>query len=224
MTATTDRYIELDQATHRYFVDGEEQLGVTRILQLCGFIDDRWYTEYGRWRGSAVHRATHYFDEGDIDRRTLDPVIKPFVADWKAFREATRFMPVEIEQPVFEPTYGYCGTPDRIGFFALSDLAKFFSWEKVKGLLGKTEPAAEPNVIVDIKAYPGGQVPWWVRYQLAGYGRARDPKRVFHRFAVVLTGETHKVKDYPLDEYVEDVNDFLSCVRVARIRLRNQEG
>jgi hypothetical protein len=194
-------YIELDQATHTYYVDGVEQIGLTKVLKLAGLIDDDWYTEYGRWRGSAVHLATRFFDEGDIDRRTLDPVIKPFVADWKDFRDRTGFVPVVIEKPYYDGLYNFCCTPDRLGYFS--------TWQ---------QRSDEPNVIADLKAYPSGQVPAWVRYQLAGQGRAINPNRVFHRFAVVLTGKGPTVESYPTEDYIEDVNDFLACIRIARLK------
>lgn len=199
-------YIELDPETHTYYVDGEPEIGVTSVLHANGLIDDRWYTEYGRWRGSAVHKATHYFDDGDIDRRTLDPAIKPFVADWKKFRDDTGFTPTLIEVPLYDPLHRYCGTPDRVGYFG---------WNK---------ESKDSNVLLDLKAYPNGQIPEWVRYQMAAYGRLVDPKKVFHRFAVQLTGDGPKIESYPTDSYVDDVNDFLACVRVARLHQKLKRG
>jgi predicted transcriptional regulator of viral defense system len=104
--------MEFDAETHTYYVNGEVVPSVTQVLHAAGIIDTQWFTEFGRWRGSAVHKATHYFDEGDMDRRTLDPIVKPFVADWKEFREKTKFTPTMIEKPYYDATYGYCGTPD----------------------------------------------------------------------------------------------------------------
>lgn len=204
--AQMQHFIEIDQENHRYFVDGEEKISVTQVLSTLGMIDDRWYTEYGRWRGSAVHLASRFFDEKDVDRRTLDQAIKPFLADWVKFREMTKFVPSEIETQLYDPEFDFCGTPDRIGYFCLD-----------------TTPDI-PNMIVDLKAYQGGQIPWWVRYQLAGYGRLKDKKRAFHRFAVVLTGDGPKVEHFSLSDYVEDVNEFLACVRAAKLKRRNQEG
>ena len=202
MTDTQAHYIELDQSTHTYFVDGIESISVTQVLKLAGLVDDRWFTEFGRWRGSAVHLATKYFDEGDIDRRTLDPAVKPFVADWKKFREDTGFTPTLIEQPLYDSLYNFCGTPDRRGYFMGGD-------------------PKESNEIIDIKCYPGGHVPWWVRLQLAAYGRLIDPRRVFRRYAVILTGDGPVIEEYPSTNYVEDVDSFLACARVARLQLAN---
>jgi hypothetical protein len=205
-TAPKIPYIEFDEASHTYYVDGIEQISVTQVLKVAGLIDDRWFTEYGRWRGSAVHKACQYFDEGDIDRRTLDPAVKPFVADWKDFREKTGFVPLEIEARVYDSVHSFCGRFDRFGYFS--------TWQKPE----------EANTIVDLKAYPSGQAPKWARYQTAGYGRARDPYRIFHRFAVVLTGNGPVVESYPTEDYIADVNEFLSCVNVARLKQKLNRG
>ncbi len=200
MNTLNQPYIELDEATHTYYVDGMKQISVTQVIKQAGLIDDRWFTEFGRWRGSAVHKATHYFDDGDINRRTLDPIVKPFVADWKKFREQTGFVPTLIEQPFYDGLYNYCGTPDRRGYFYEPGMSK------------------GGNVLVDIKTYPGGQPPWWTRLQLAGYGRLIDPNRIFHRFAVVLTGDGPNIIPYDTEDYIQDVNDFLACIRIARLK------
>lgn len=195
--------MEFDAETHTYYVNGEVKRSVTQIMHDAGIVDTTWFTEFGRWRGSAVHKATHYFDDGDIDRRTLDPIVKPFVADWTNFREKTKFTPTMIEKPYYDPVYDYCGTPDRRGYF-------FEAGNSNGG-----------NILVDLKTYPSGQPPWWTRLQLAAYGRLVDPRMIFHRYAVVLTGKGPVVKDYPPEEYMEDLNDFLACIRVARLKVAN---
>ena len=194
--------MEFDEATHTYFVNGEVVLSVMQILKEAGLVDTTWFTEFGRWRGSAVHKATHYSDEKDIDCRTLDPIVRPFVADWKQFRKDTGFTPTMIETPFYDSLYGFCGTPDRRGYF-----------------LGGNPK--DSNELIDIKTYPGGKAPWWARYQLAAYGRLCDPRRIFRRYAVVLTGHGANIEEYPSKDYVEDVNSFLACIRVARLKLAN---
>jgi hypothetical protein len=201
-TPTPVRFLEFDEGSHTYFVDGEVKLSVTQILKEAGVVDTQWFTEFGRWRGSAVHKATQYWDEGDIDRRTLDPIVKPFVNDWKIFRDKTGFTPTMIEQTFYDPTYDYCGKPDRRGYF----------------LGGKPENS---NELIDLKTYPGGKCPWWTRLQLAAYGRLLDPSRIFRRYAVVLTGDGPNVEEYPVETYIEDQNDFFACIRVARLKLEN---
>jgi hypothetical protein len=198
-----DYYIEMDEASHVYFVDGEPKLSVTQILKAAGFIDTQFFTEFGRWRGSETHKATHYYDEGDLDERTIDQKIKPFLRGYKNFRAETKFTPTLIEVPLYSDRFDFCGRPDRRGFFAGD---------------GSDD---EANEIIDLKCYPGGQPPWWTRFQLAGYGYLLDPHRLFRRFAVVLTGEGERgynVKEYSRDSYVQDVDRFLACVAVAHMQ------
>ena len=203
-TNPNDFYIEMDEASHQYFVDGEPKLSVTQILKMCGMVDSDFYTEYGRWRGSETHKATHYYDEHDLDQRTIDDKIRPFVKGWIKFREDTKFQPTLIEEPLFSDRFHFCGRPDRRGFF------------KNNG-----EKAEDSNNVIDIKTYPGGAPPWWTRFQLAAYGHLLDPHRLFRRFAVVLTGQGehgYNVVEYSRDTYVSDVDRFLACVAVAQMQ------
>ena len=65
---------------HRYLLDGRVVPGVTSILKAAGYVDDTYFTEYARDRGSAAHAATHYYDEGDLDELdAFDDV--PFLAE-----------------------------------------------------------------------------------------------------------------------------------------------
>lgn len=196
-------YIELEESTHTYFVDGAPKLSVTQILKACGFIDSRWFSDYGRWRGSEAHKATHYYDEGDLDRRTIDPKIKPFLQGYINFKAKTKFQPVLIEKKLYSEDYEYCGSPDRIGFFSGHGSAE------------------EANEIIDFKCYPGGRPPWWARFQLAAYGQLANPNQLFRRFALVLTGEGehgYSVVEYPRETYTQDVDRFLACVAVAHMQ------
>lgn len=201
MSTTPQPYIELSDE-HEYFVDGELKPSVTQILKHAGLVDTTWFTEFGRWRGSAVHKATMYFDQGDIDRRTLDPIVKPFVSDWADFRKKTGFTPTMIEEKRYDHIYDYCGTFDRVGYFA-------------------GEKPEDANVLIDLKTYPSGTIPFWVRYQLSGYGRLLDPKRIWRRIACVLTGNGANVIEYAQQDYMSDINKFLACTVVARIKQEN---
>lgn len=201
--------IEMDEDAHQYYVDGDPKPSVTQILKANGFIDTTWFTEFGRWRGSETHKATHFYDEGDLDRRTIDPTVKRFLGGYIKFKELTKFQPTMIEVPLYSDRYEYCGRPDRRGFFAGQ---------------GKAE---EANEIIDFKCYPGGRPPWWTRFQLAAYGHLSDPHRIFRRWALVLTGEGehgYNIFEYPRDTYVHDVERFLACVAVAHMQLEFTGG
>ena len=195
---TAGPYIEFSEATHEYFVDGERRPSVTQVLKICGMIDDRFFTEFGRWRGSATHKATHYYDEGDIDRRTIDPAVKPRLNGWIKFRKGTGYTPTLIEEICYDEIREFCGRPDRRGYF----------------MGGKPE---DSNDIVDLKCYAP---PWWVRYQLAGYGWLLDKHRLFRRWAVELMDNDFKLHEYPTEDYIADVDAFLCMVKTAQVKLK----
>jgi hypothetical protein len=195
-----ERLVEFDAETHTYFVDGEPWQHVTGILKAAGVVDDAWFTEYGRWRGSATHRATHLLDEKRLEKRSLDEAIKPRVAAWQLFKEKTKFEPAMIEQVVWCDTHQFCGTLDRTGRF-----------------IGAEPGSATP--IIDMKNYPP---PDWVAIQLAAYGWALDPTQVFRRIAVELKADgTYSLREFPLQQYLDDVNTFLAMVSVARWKQRH---
>lgn len=121
-TVDTRPLIVMDEASHVYtHRDGHRPPSVTQVLgQVKPWLGmfDRVSTsalEHARQRGSQVHRATHYLDEGDLDWDTVDPVIVPYLQAWERFKREKRFLPILMETLVYHPTYGYAGTFDRIG-------------------------------------------------------------------------------------------------------------
>lgn len=131
-----------DPETHQYRVDGEKVLSVTQVLNVCGLIDDTWYTEEGGQRGQAIHLATQLYDEDDLDWESVSPEISGYLDAYRKFRQEVSFEPDLIEHPLYSPTYRYAGTPDRTGI-----------------MNGE-------NVIFEIKS---GQTAKWHRLQTAGY-------------------------------------------------------
>lgn len=172
---------------------------VTQILSATGLYDFQYADEEAKERGSRVHLATHFFDEGDLDWRSVDEADEPFIRGWQEFRRDTQFVPDLIEHPVENTLYQYRGTLDRLG--------------TVKG-----RPL---QVLIDLKTSNSGQISKNVGLQLAAYGFAYDRGRVFDRAAIVLlpapmNGKLYSVRWFPVPEYQSDVADFLAAVRLAR--------
>lgn len=86
---------------------------VTAVLKDAGLIDVTFVTEEARDRGSAVHAATHYLDEGDLDRSTLDERIVPAIEQYERFLAETNVEILAIEESVENAVYRYCGRLDR---------------------------------------------------------------------------------------------------------------
>ena len=95
---------------------------VTAILEATGLTDFSAVPddvlELAQWRGSAVHRACQYLDEGTLDWGTVQPEHVGYVRAWESWKAAAGFIVDEIEIPVQSLTSGYVGTQDRIGHWA----------------------------------------------------------------------------------------------------------
>lgn len=126
--------IELDD-DHRYTVDGHPVPGVTQILSGLNLVDDQWFTEQSRQRGTAVHAAVHYWIQDDLKWETLDPRIEGYVRAAIRFLEDARADPKQLrtEVRVFNSVLGYCGTTDVLGVVFGDDAVT--DWKS--GALGK---------------------------------------------------------------------------------------
>lgn len=157
--------VQFDEATHTYTEGGKRVPSVTRIIRAAGLMPTFYGDESAMHRGSMVHRACEFHDQGDLDESTVDPKITGYVAAWTKFRAETRFDPADIEWRHSHPIYKYAGTVDRIGSFD-----------------------GRPTII-DIKT---GSFDDWMGIQLAAYeGLIHAPvnSRRYRRLGVLLTAE-----------------------------------
>lgn len=193
--------LAFDADAHVYTVAGIVRPSVTQILEDTGVIDYSFIPDVSRdrylQRGRAVHLATHYFDEGDLDEETLPEEIRPYLEAWKSFRHDSRFTWDRVEFRSFHPRYGYAGQLDRAG----------------------RPPAKRAlKVLLDIKTT---QAPEWVRMQTAAYAAFFESPRSYLRMAVELhADETYVLHEYSGQSWQADFNDFLSCLNVYRLKRR----
>ena len=171
--------------THEYFIKNRKAPGVTGVLKEAGFIDGEWYTEESRQRGTAVHEATQFLDEDDLDWDTLHPKILPYVKAYEKFKLDTGFKPDLVEHRVFSDLYHFGGTLDRTGTFPNGD-----------------------ETLLDIKS---GAIAFWTALQTAAYDYCLDKRR--QRMAVQLKNDgTYKVKTF---KDPNDIKIFLSAAVVV---------
>lgn len=198
LTAPTIRF---DPIPHRYFLEpsGEELPSVTACLQECGLIDfsmiPRHILDAAAERGTAVHAACHYLDDGDLDWDTLDPRYRGYVEAWERFRHDWQFEPLLVEHMIWSPHYRYAGRMDRVGTLPRKD-------------------GGHDLVILDFKT--GDWVKGY-RYQMAAYNGALDEPRKYRRLPLQLcdNGEyrSHENK-CPPQNYGRDLNVFHGAVAV----------
>lgn len=167
---------------------------VTGILKDAGLIDTSWFTEAGSNRGTAVHLACQYLDEGDLDVSSLDPQLEGYVLAYDQWRQDSGFKGAEwIECPQQDPRGLYRGTPDRI-------------------------LTTRPRCVWDIKT---GAYQRWVSLQLAAYVNCLEDPYSYDRRALYLSPNgTYAVKEFPKTEYAADLAVFLSALNVANWKRR----
>lgn len=107
-----------DKADHSYWLGKTRLIGVSDAIQAAGLKDFSRIApdvlEHARQRGTAVHAACHYLDEGDLNWETVSPEVEPYVRAWERFKRDVPSVMMEKEIPLYHATLGFAGTPDRI--------------------------------------------------------------------------------------------------------------
>jgi hypothetical protein len=187
--------LTFDADTHTYRYAGRIVPGVTSVLEQLQTLDGVPYAilKAAQEFGTHVHLACHLHNIGQLDEETLDPALRPYLADWKAFLADSHFVVTSSEERVYHAALGYAGTADVFGLWQRS------YW------------------VLDIKS---GVVPSTVGAQLAAYQHAKNPfpRR---RACVQLTGKGYKLleqrelSDFALFQSALNIFKFRSKKRKA---------
>ena len=186
-----------DPADHSYHLGDNRLIGVSEAIQAAGLKDFSRIApdvlEHARQRGTAVHAACHFLDEGDLDWATVSTEIEPYARAWERFKADTGVQIIEIEKPRYHATIGLAGTPDRVVILG-----------------GK-------KGIIDLKTYKPDVV---TGVQLAAYSYLEfgpqptwdEPKR----FGLWLKDDGK----YSLTEYTDrgDEAAFMSCLTITKFK------
>ena len=135
--------LRFDPKDHSYWIEKRQVHGVSRVLEL-GELKPPFYGDASGAMalGTEVHKLTELMDHGEDKGYDFSEKAETYRAGWVAFRKAFPFTIVECEQPRYDATYDFAGTPDRI-----------VVWRKVR-------------TVVEIKT---GQRYDWHRFQTALY-------------------------------------------------------
>ena len=121
--------VDFDKEQHIYRSNGIVIPSVTQILLAEHFIDETWFTEWSRDKGSMVHLAIKYDIAGELNEETLDEEIRPYLSAFRKFMSETGFKVERSEIPAINIIYYYAGTPDLIGCFPKPSTARRFALE-----------------------------------------------------------------------------------------------
>jgi len=230
-------FIHFEESTHTYRLGGPNGVvvpSVTQIMKAAGIIDDSFYNDTGRFRGSAVHRATQLLDESDLspdegslDWESLDPELLPYVQAYGKFKLESGFIPEEIEKAVFYQSKlsSYYNKPITGRRLTLQGLwtepalpIDFAGTLDRAGTFPKLGASKGRYAVLDIKT---GSIPSWAGIQLAAYAMLLPSEVPPRRFALLLK----KNGKYKLQEF-RDEEDYVAfygaCHIVEGKRLINE--
>jgi len=185
--------ITFDAERHRYTDNGVNIPSVTTILGAVGLPNlsmvGKEDLKRAAERGTAVHSATEFDDEGELDESSLSEEISMYLEGYRRFKSESGFEIIEIEKRIYHPVLKYAGTLDRYGI-----------------LNGK-------RVVLDIKS--GVFDPLSVGPQTAAYAEAYTDLKCY-RYALQLkddgTYKLHKLTNS------NDFNIFLSALNIWKWR------
>lgn len=213
--------IEFDRDSHSYHVEGRRVPSVTQVLasQNDWSHVNAMVLEAKAALGRDVHEALHLMVLGELDWRSLDPAVAPYVRSGQRFLREYGLDGVTVlgaELQVASRTLGVAGTLDLYGHAKLDD-----------------GPPTRPRyrnyeVFVDWKI--AETVPSTVGPQLAAYQKLYDETfrpRSRARFAskrlcVRLTPTGYKVDR--LEDWHSDYMLFVSCFNAFTARERKSYG
>ena len=182
--------ISFNAKRHEYRLkNGQIVPSVTQILQGAGLVSFNAVNpdvlERAKKFGTASHLACELDDREQLDMKSLDENLKPYLISWQKFKKdmgITEF--TEIEKQVYSKRFGYAGCLDRL-------------WG---------------DMLIEIKT--STTIPKTTGLQLAGYQQAYTEMaktRIKKRLCVQLLEGTYKIQ---LFEDRGDFSTFLSCINL----------
>ena len=183
--------LTFDEATHTYCWDGKRVPGVTTILQALHNFDGvpAGLLAIAQERGTAVHLACEYLDQGMLDEDSIDPAIAGYVNAWRLFTAELTPIWSHIEARCFHKVMRYAGTVDRVGI-----------------INGK-------EYVLDIKTSIASHAVWGL--QTAAYAHALEKERAFRATVQLRIDGTYRLiewddkSDWPTFISLITINNFL---------------
>ena len=183
--------LRFNVSDHTYWIGKKQQVGVSTIIDRLK-TGKAYYTDNSQSRGTNVHLATRYADEG---RDVSEVGFRGYLRAWERFKRDNEFIVMAIERPLYHPTLGYAGTLDRYGLYR-----------------------GEVPTVVDIKS---GVRQNWHAVQTGGYTELAkvEWEQDYVRGIVVYLGKTGSYR--MVRSKVVDRNVFLACLTVLRWEEKN---
>jgi len=190
--------LEFNSENHTYKLDGIKLPSVTQVLQGAGLSDfskvNPELLKRAQSFGTAAHLACAFNDKHQLDMKSLDPALFPYLEAWILFKRdfgITDFK--EIEKQVYSTKYQYAGCLDRL-------------WE---------------DALIEIKTCT--TIPKTTGLQLVGYQGAYEEMykvKIKRRICVQLLDGTYKMEEY---KDRTDFRVFTSCLSIVNWQKINNQ-
>jgi len=188
---------------HIYKYDGVIVPAVNDILQAVGLADyskiNARVIDRARAFGKAVHRATHLWDEHNLNEKTLSAPLVPYLTGWKNLHKDHKIAFLEIEIPRYS-ALGFAGTMDRYARF---------DGRKTIIDIKSTKILTLANIL-----------------QTAGYEILLEEDGIKIDYRIIVQLDPLFKRGYKL-YYCEDQSDrngFMSCFNTYNLQLRAKKG
>jgi len=174
---------------HEYYLGNKKLDGLTSTIAEAGLIrsSDPWFMS----RGTAIHKATEFWDRRTLDESTVDPKIQGYLASWIRFRKDQNYTPKEIEYRIYHPELMVATTIDRLPLCDLKSgvyelwhpLQLSFHWACLKA------HGMQENAPMDVYLDPDGGPP---KVRLYTQAEMREAFRIYSCLLVFIRWKREK--------------------------------
>jgi hypothetical protein len=137
----------LDEANHRYTVDGVEKDGVTSLCAIYGDEPDEFVEEAmerAADRGVTLHKVLELALIGEDYSDEYPAMYQPWVDSIETFLAEHEITPIAIEEPIYSERLNVCGTPDLLCLY--DGVLAVLDWKFVSSII-------KPKVKAQLNGY-----------------------------------------------------------------------
>lgn len=111
--------IIFEEEAHTYTFRNKVYDSVTQVIKIAGLGADFSMVppdrlEWACQRGTFVHLATQYYDEGRLDMKSVHPALQGYVEAYIRFRSEKPITVIATERRMVNVPFALAGTPDLI--------------------------------------------------------------------------------------------------------------
>lgn len=109
-----------NEEDHTYWHGMVKMFGISEILRGASLVDEMGFNEEARQRGSDVHLASTWLEDGEVDWENLEAVgIAGYMHSYERFLKRHYLEIIFREQPVYNVDANVAGTPDRAAYYEI---------------------------------------------------------------------------------------------------------